>query len=144
MVESIKLDVLTPMGPKRESVEVPGVEVPSTRGEMGLLPHHEALITELTPGIVRFRENNEDIRIAVGGGFAEVKPSGRVILLVERAQEAKDVDVEATRKQLTEVAAKLYAYEGPITDPEPAALEREQAWLIALLRVAGASEDFRH
>ena len=53
---SIKLDILTPMGAIRDGIDVPGVEVPGVLGELGVLPRHEALITAIVPGVIRFRE----------------------------------------------------------------------------------------
>ena len=56
MAEQIKLDILTPLGPKRDGIEVGGVEIPGIEGELGVLPQHEALVTAVLPGVVRFRE----------------------------------------------------------------------------------------
>ena len=73
---AIKLDILTPMGAIRDGIEVPGVEVPGVLGEIGVLPRHEALLTALVPGVVRFREGATQVRLAVGAGFLEVKEAG--------------------------------------------------------------------
>lgn len=138
-MDSIKLDILTPRGPKREGLEVPGVEIPSVGGELGLLPHHEALVTGLVPGVVRFREGNADVRIAVGSGFVEVKTAGRVVILVEQAKEAKNIDGDAVKERLAEVTGELARYVGATTDEKARNLRLEQAWLEAQARVAGVS-----
>lgn len=132
---SIKLDILTPMGPVRDGIDVPGVEVPGVLGELGVLPRHEALITAMVPGVVRFREGAKQVRMAVGSGFLEVKEAGRVIILCDRAVEADKVDRAAVTKRLAEVKAVLENDKGPIDSGEHRALVDERAWLEAQLRL---------
>ncbi len=132
---SIKLDILTPMGAIRDGIEVPGVEVPGVLGELGVLPRHEALITAIVPGVIRFREGAKAVRMAVGGGFLEVKEAGRVIILCDRAIEPDAVDRVAVQKRLGEVKASLERDTGPVDAGEHRALADERAWLEAQLRL---------
>lgn len=132
---SIKLDILTPMGAVRDGIDVPGVEVPGYLGELGVLPRHEALLTAVVPGIVRFREGAQAVRLAVGSGFLEVKEAGRVIILVDRVATPEQVDRAAVSARLAEVKAKLEHDKGPIEAGEHRALEDERAWLEAQLRL---------
>lgn len=139
MADSIKLDILTPLGPKRDGVDVPGVELPGIEGELGILPQHEALVTAVVPGVIRFKERGgQSARIAVGAGFMEVKEAGRVIVLVERAVEADEVDTEAVRTRLGEVQSELAGYSGSINDADYRSLSTELAWLEAQLRAAAS------
>jgi|SRR5690606_15954205 len=135
MAETIKLDILTPLGARRSGIEVAGVEVPGIQGELGLLPHHEALVTAIVPGVVRFREGNQSTRIAVGAGFLEIKGGGRIVLLVERTAEANEVDVPAVEQRLGEVEQAIAKYDGPQTDAKLQALASEAEWLRAQLRI---------
>jgi len=135
MAESMKLDILTPLGPRRSGIEVPGIEVPGVHGELGLLPHHEALVTAVVPGVLRFREGTQTTRVAVGSGFLEVKDGGRVVILVERTAEAKEVDVPTVETRLSEVERAIAAYDGPRTDAKVEALLTEAEWLRAQLRI---------
>jgi F-type H+-transporting ATPase subunit epsilon len=132
----IKLDILTPLGPKRDGIDVPGVQVPGIAGELGVLPQHESLITAVVPGVVRFREGAKSTRLAVGAGFLEVKEAGRVIILVERALDPDEIDVDAARTRLTEVEAELAKHRGAVTDPDHRNLSQERAWLEAQVRCA--------
>jgi F-type H+-transporting ATPase subunit epsilon len=134
----IKLDILTPLGPKRDGVEVPGVEIPGIEGEMGVLPLHEALITAVVPGVIRFREGAKSTRIAVGAGFLEVKESGRVIVLVERALEPDEIDVEQARRDRTEAKAELDAYTGAVGTAEYWYLHNAVDWADARIKAASA------
>lgn len=137
MADTITLDILTPTGPRREGVSVAGVEIPGLLGEMGVLPGHETFITAVTPGVVRFKDGSDSVRMAVGAGFLEVTEDGRVVVLVERALEAEEIDAAAARSRLGEVNASLEAHKGAVTSAEHRALAQEQAWLEAQLRVSG-------
>jgi F-type H+-transporting ATPase subunit epsilon len=135
----IKLDILTPLGPKRDGVEVPGVEVPGIEGEMGVLPHHESLITAVVPGVIRFREGAKSTRIAVGAGFLEVKESGRVIVLVERALEPDEIDVEKAKRDREDAKRELDAYRGAVGTAEYHHLANALAWAEARIKATSGS-----
>ncbi len=132
----VKLDILTPLGPVREGLEVAGVEVPGIQGELGLLPHHESLVTAIAPGVIRFKEGATSVRIAVGSGFLEVKEAGRIVVLVERAVEASKVDVETATAQRDAAKAELDAYTGSTDAPEYRAMHDKWAWNDAQVRAA--------
>src|SRR5205814_982950 len=75
------------------------VKVPAKNGELGILPGHAPLITELAVGEIAYRPaaNGGMKRLAVAWGFAEVLPD-RVTILAETAERAEDIDVaRATR-----------------------------------------------
>lgn len=135
---TLELHFLTPHGPKREGVNVPGVEVPGLLGEIGALPDHEAFITAITPGVVRFRDEDGDARIAVGAGFLEITEDGRAIILVERAVDAAEVDADAVREKLRAANDAVAKHAGSIDTAEYRTLAEERAWLEAQLRAAGA------
>jgi len=132
----VKLDILTPLGAVREGIEVAGVEVPGIQGELGLLPHHESLVTAVTAGVIRFKEGNSSVRIAVGAGFLEVKEAGRIVVLVERAVESADVDVDAAKSARDEAKKELDAYKGSVDAPEYRSMHDRWAWNDAQVRAA--------
>lgn len=133
---TIKLDILTPMGPRRRGLEVTGVEIPGIAGELGVLPDHVPFVTPVVPGVVRFREGDSSVRIAVGAGFLEIGGDGRVAILVERALESGDIDVAAAREALVRVNAELAAQHDSIDAAEHRKLSTEQGWLEAQIRAA--------
>ena len=137
MAATLKLDILTPLGAVRDGVDVPGVEVPGVLGELGVLPQHEALITAVVPGIVRFREGSKTTRLAIGSGFLEVKEAGRVILLCDRVITPDEVDKAAVTKRLAQVKAEIER-DRNFTVDELRPLEDERRWLEAQLRLVAA------
>ncbi len=71
----------------------------TTAGEIGILPRHIPLVAQLVDdAMVRVeREGEDDLRIAVDGGFLSVTDAG-VSLLVENAQFESEVDVDAAKQ----------------------------------------------
>jgi F-type H+-transporting ATPase subunit epsilon len=95
------LKVLTPEGSVLEG-DVSEVTLPGSEGELGVLPAHAALLTKIIPGALAYRAPEGQGTIAVGRGVAEVRDD-RVIVLVERAVPAEEIDAAALdirRKQL--------------------------------------------
>jgi F-type H+-transporting ATPase subunit epsilon len=136
MAEDLKLDILTPTGAKREGIAVQGVEIPGIEGELGVLPHHESLITAIVPGIIRFKEGPQSVRIAVGPGFLEIKEQGRVVILVEQAKEPDEIETDSLRPRLKELESTLAKHTGSVGDAEYQMAKTEHAWIDAQLRAA--------
>jgi F-type H+-transporting ATPase subunit epsilon len=97
-------------------------------GELGILPGHTPLLGALEPGhIVRIeRESEDDLRIAVHGGFLSVRKDG-VSVLAEMAETADEIDVSRARAALN----------GADPDTPEGAAARDRA--TARLRAAGES-----
>jgi F-type H+-transporting ATPase subunit epsilon len=78
------------------------VIAPGVDGVLGILPHHAPLMTALVPGeIVIHKAGQEDVLLAVGGGFMEVRPD-RVTILADQAERAEEIDMaraEAARQR---------------------------------------------
>jgi F-type H+-transporting ATPase subunit epsilon len=110
------------------SGEASAVYARTVDGELGILPHHAPLLGALEPGrIVRIeREGEDDLRVAVHGGFLSVRGDG-VSVLAEMAETADEIDVARARAALDRA--------DPDT-PEGAAA-RDRA--LARLRAAGES-----
>ena len=97
----LQLKVLTPEGSVLEG-DVAEVTLPGSEGELGVLPAHAALLTKIVHGALSYRAPEGQGTIAVGRGVAEVRDD-RVIVLVERAVPAEEIDAAALdlrRKQL--------------------------------------------
>ena len=91
--EFIQLIVVTPERQLlRESVVE--VTVPGLDGQLGILPGHAPLMTELGIGELAYRTStsSQPIVLAVISGFAEVLPD-RVTVLAETAERAEEIDL---------------------------------------------------
>ena len=91
--EAIQLVVVTPERQLlRESVVE--VDVPGKEGQLGILPGHAPLMTEIGIGALSYRASasSHPVTLAVIQGFAEVLPD-RVTVLAETAERAEEIDL---------------------------------------------------
>ncbi len=104
--------------------EVSLVVAPGIEGELGILPHHAPLMTILKPGELLIRKDNEEIYMAISGGFLEVRPD-KVIILADACERAEEINIERaqTAKERAEQLLKTHPPGTDISQVE-AALRR--------------------
>lgn len=89
MAERLQFELVTPVE-SLVSQQADMVVVPGTEGDFGVLVGHAPLMSSLRDGTIEIYEgNNVTKRVNVKGGFAEVNPSG-LIVLAEEAEEVKE------------------------------------------------------
>src|SRR5271169_6118221 len=93
---TIKLEIVTPET-KTFSEDVDMVTLTGVEGEMGILPQHMPLMTQLVAGEIVARKGADTIFLAVGDGFVQVT-GDRVAILTDMAIRAENID-EATAEQ---------------------------------------------
>jgi F-type H+-transporting ATPase subunit epsilon len=122
MANTLKLEIVTPEA-KIFSDDVDMVTLTGVEGEMGILPQHVPLMTQLCAGEIVARKGQDTIFLAVGDGFVQVT-GDRVAILTDMAIRAENIDEaraeEARRRAEARLAEK-------ITDEEAA---RVQAALV--------------
>lgn len=99
------LSVVTPEGAAFEG-EAEMVIVPGAAGEIGVLARHAPLVAMLRAGETRVKAGGEWTFMATGPGFFKVQQD-RAIVLVDDAVRAKEIDVEAARREAEELRAQL-------------------------------------
>jgi len=87
------------------SDEVDMVVAPGASGELGILPHHASLMTMIDPGELRIKKGEEELSLAISGGFLEVHKD-KMIILADTAERAEDIDM-AKASQAKEQALQL-------------------------------------
>ena len=101
----------------RDSVS--GVTMPGKGGYLGVLPGHAPMLTELVPGELTYAREGMNHYLCVNWGFAEVLPD-RVIVLVQSAERAEEIDVERAQKAKQRAEDRLKRFEDPEIDMERA------------------------
>ncbi|HEX3625889.1 MAG TPA: F0F1 ATP synthase subunit epsilon [Verrucomicrobiae bacterium] len=96
MANKLKLEIVTPEA-KTFSDDVDMVTLTGGEGEMGILPQHMPLMTELVAGEIHAIKDNQNIFLAVGDGFVQVTGE-RVSILTDMAIRAENID-EAAAEQ---------------------------------------------
>ena len=102
---TIKLEIVTPEA-KTFSDDVDMVTLTGTEGEMGILPQHMPLMTQLVAGEITARKGTENIFLAVGDGFVQVT-GDRVAILTDMAVKAADIDEAKAEEARQRAEARL-------------------------------------
>lgn len=100
--------LLTPEGPVFDDV-ARMVIAPSVEGEVGILPRHTAFIAQLRVGEVRVTLLDDTIKVfATTGGYVSVEED-RVLVLVEQAESADEIDRDRAQAALARAEEALAA-----------------------------------
>jgi F-type H+-transporting ATPase subunit epsilon len=102
---TLRLEIVTPEA-KTYSDDVDSVVVPGIEGELGILPRHVPLLTQLTPGELRLVKGGAETRLAVGEGFVEITPD-KVAILTDMAVRESDIDEAAAEEAIRRAEAAM-------------------------------------
>jgi len=128
---TLRLEIVTPET-RAYSDDVDMVVIPATEGEIGVLPMHVPLMTQITPGELVVLKGNQTLHLAIGEGFVEVTQE-RVNVLTDMAIEERQIDeaaAEAAVKRAEDALARQ-----DYGDEESAAVQASLAKSLAQLRV---------
>ena len=99
------------------------IVVPGVNGEMGILPHHAPLLSNLGFGILKVRRQGEEDVFAISGGVIEVQPT-IVTILADAAENVMEIDI--SRAEEAKRRAEKILQEGPPKDADAyEAIERQ-------------------
>lgn len=134
MAQQLQLDVVTP---ERQvlSEAVDMVTVPGLGGELGILPGHTPLISQLQTGVLSFVSDGKTSQLHVSGGFVEVRDD-RVSVLAEIAERPEEIDAARARLAREHVEKRLSAWSGTEEDFEKARVKLERS-MVRLHLVGG-------
>lgn len=86
--------------------DVDSITLPTQIGEITVLPNHAPLISSLKSGEAIIKKDGEEFSIAVSGGFLQIQPKNKVVVLAdsaERAEEISEERAEAAKKRAEDV-----------------------------------------
>jgi len=137
MAEKMKLEIVTPYS-KVVDTEADEVTATGKLGEFGVLPGHAPFLTSLKIGELCYRNNGVATCMALNWGYFEIRDD-RIIVLVETAERADEIDVERAKAALgrAEDALKKLDSEDKNYRIQEAALQR------ALIRMQVAGKAMR-
>ena len=93
---TILLEVATPDKGEVFAKEINMLICRSIAGELGILPKHARLLTELVPHAMRIKMDGGETQLFIGGGFMEVTPE-KITILADSAELPDDIDVERAK-----------------------------------------------
>ena len=105
MASTLKLQIVTPEATVySEDVEM--VTLPGVTGQIGILPHHVRLMTQMVPGEMTVRKDGHADFLAVGGGLVVVT-SDHVSILTDMAIAIENIDEAKAEEARERAAARL-------------------------------------
>lgn len=102
---SLTLEIVTPEA-RVYTDTIDSVVIPTTSGEVGILPGHIPLLTQMESGELRVTKNGQLHRLAVGSGFVEVE-ADRVHVLAEQAITEEKIDENAVEEAMRRAEQQL-------------------------------------
>lgn len=103
----LKLDIVS-QEKRLLTLEVSTVTAQTFEGEITILPNHVPLLTQLSEGILRFKEKSgAEETVVIFGGFLEVDSDGNVNILADSAVRATDLDEAKIKAAQAEAQATL-------------------------------------
>ena len=130
MAQTLKLQIITPEGTVySEDVEMVGLRV--VEGQIGILPHHVQLMTQMLPGEMMVRKDGHDSFLAVGEGLVEVTAE-RVAIATDMAVAAETIDEAKAEEARRRAESRL---QEKISDEELASVNASLARSLAQLHV---------
>jgi F-type H+-transporting ATPase subunit epsilon len=121
MADKIQLEIVTP---ERRLLDEPVdmVTVPGLNGELGILPGHTPLISQLKTGVLTYVQDGKNSQLHVSGGFIEVRDD-RVSVLAVIAERPEEIDVASARASREKLEKQLSGWSGSEEDLEIARTE---------------------
>ena len=102
---ALTLEIVTPEA-KVYSDTIDSVVIPTVEGEIGILPGHIPLLTQVASGELRVQKGNETLFLAVSGGFAQVDDL-HVRVLAENAISEEKIDESAVENAMKRAEQEL-------------------------------------
>ena len=133
----MRLTVTTPRG-YLVQLEVEELAAPGVEGEFGILPGHIPFMSVLKPGVLSYRGKDGTKYLAVGDGLLQIARTAdgdKVEVLVNRAEQGKDVDRDAAQRELAAADSDLAKSKAEST-AELKPMHDRRAWAAAQVDAA--------
>ncbi|TAL20558.1 ATP synthase F1 subunit epsilon [Patescibacteria group bacterium] len=127
----LNIEVVTPERTVAK-VEADSLTVPTVSGEITILPRHIPLVSMIKSGVAILRKGREESYLALSPGFIQVKKDGEILILVESADRAEELDlqkIEAAKERARQLLLEHAGREDVAFADAAAAMERELARL---------------
>lgn len=105
MAEKMKLEIVTPYKKVLDEL-VDEVTATGKLGEFSVLPGHSPFLTSLQIGELDYKQDGRITSLALNWGYFEIRDD-KVIVLVETAEKADEIDLARAKAALGRAEAKL-------------------------------------
>lgn len=136
----LTLNVVTP---EREVLRVDNIDIvvaPGIDGQLGLLPRHAPLVTQLQPGTLRYRRGGNDNFLTIIGGFLQIL-NDTVTVLADGSERSEEIDVDRAERARAEAQRELE--EARMSGDDATVVRARLSLLRALARIRTAQRSGR-
>ncbi|MBU1039404.1 ATP synthase F1 subunit epsilon [Patescibacteria group bacterium] len=92
-MKTFHFQIATPEKVVFDAPAVEAVTLPTQMGEITILPNHLPLVANLQPGEVKIKIKDQELFLAVSGGFINIRP-GEVVVLADTAERFDEIDIQ--------------------------------------------------
>jgi F-type H+-transporting ATPase subunit epsilon len=128
----LSLHILTPDKEVLKE-EVDEILVPTVTGELGILPEHQALLTQIQAGELKVINNGKTQSFAITGGYLEVN-NNQVNILGDYAIRSEEIEISKAEEAKKKAEAKM---KEKVNVEEFAEIEAQLRRSLLELKIAG-------
>ena len=110
--------------------EVDEVTLPTSEGEISVLPNHIPLVATLVAGVAKLKRATGVEEVAISGGFIEIQKGNKVRVLADSAERGAELDlktIEEAKNRAEKVMKETSRKDEAAYGLAVAAMERELA-----------------
>ena len=123
-MSEFNLNIFTPDGVVIKGLKTSSLTIPTSTGEINVLPGHTHIVSELEVGIMTAKTNNGDRHFSITSGL--VKVLGSEVNILSTATEHKDdIDIERAHSSHAKALSRLESKSDALTDVERIKFERK-------------------
>lgn len=125
---TILLEIATPDKGEIYAKDINMLITRSICGELGILPKHARLLTELVPHAMRIKEGGGESQLFISGGFMEVTPE-KITILADAAELPDEIDVDRAKAAYNRAQERVTTYRQSPKSREDIDIDRAEAAL---------------
>ena len=82
------------------SVKVDSATIPTSQGEITVLPNHIPLLAQLVTGELVYRIGKDEYSVVISPGFIDVDEQNTVTVVVDAAKDERELSVEKAQQAI--------------------------------------------
>ena len=126
----LKVEIVTAEQLVYSEEDVDRLIVPGVEGELGVLTLHAPLLTMIQPGVLRIVKGDDEVEMAITGGFIEVRDN-RITILADAAERSEEIDETRAEEARLQAQHRLEERE---TEVDMAQVQAELARALARIK----------
>ena len=121
-MSKLAISIVTPEKIIYEEQGIDSISLPTTQGEITILPKHIPLIAKVTPGEIVIRKDSKETSLVTTQGFLKLDSDGSASILADYAIRSEEVEIakvlEAKKKAEESMNAKRTEKEFAIAEAD--------------------------